>query len=157
HGLGSTFPTGAEACKYAAGARMKPLEFARLGIDENRSVWCAGKEPYEPLPPLGEDLDVDVAVIGGGVTRVSTALRLARRFPERRVALLEAKALANGASGRNGGFMLNWIHGAAPRDIEEAHRIYEVTRGGIDLIEATIREHGLAVPHRRDGCLEVFT
>jgi len=126
-------------------------------FDDNRSLWCAGKPPYEALPALAGDLDVDVAIVGGGFTGVSTALHIARRFPERQVALLEAKVLANGASGRNGGLMLNWVHGVPTGDVEEARRIYDVTRSAIDLIESVVQEHGLAVAYRRDGCFEAFT
>ncbi|MES2641271.1 MAG: FAD-dependent oxidoreductase [Myxococcota bacterium] len=128
-----------------------------MDIDENRSVWADDKPPYRPAPALASVIEVDIAIIGGGFTGVSTALHLARRFPERRIALLEAKQLANGASGRNGGMVLNWINGIELDDPERARRIYEVTRGGIDLIEETISRHSLAVGFRRDGCLEVFT
>ena len=117
-------------------------------IDDNRSVWQADNPAYVPAPPLVSDADADVAIIGGGFTGVSTALHLARRFPDQRIILLEAKALANGASGRNGGLMLNGIN-AHPRDAEEARRIYDVTSGGIDWIEATIREYGLDVSYSR--------
>ena len=43
--------------------------------------------------------DIDLAIIGGGFTGVSTAYHFSRRFPEKGVVLLEAGALANGASG----------------------------------------------------------
>jgi gamma-glutamylputrescine oxidase len=46
----------------------------------------------------------DVEIVGGGITGVSAALTLARKG--RRVRLHEARAVASGASGRNGGFAL---------------------------------------------------
>ena len=46
----------------------------------------------------------DVEIVGGGVTGISAALTLARRG--KRVRLHEARAVASGASGRNGGFAL---------------------------------------------------
>lgn len=49
-----------------------------------------------------QDMAVEVAVIGGGFTGVSTALHLAQAGVE--VALLEAREPGWGASGRNGGF-----------------------------------------------------
>jgi gamma-glutamylputrescine oxidase len=135
------------------GARL-PLED---DIDENRAVWVSDKDPYEALPALAGDTRADVAIIGGGFTGVSTAYHLARRFPEKRIVLLEARQLANGASGRNGGLMLNWVNGVDSRDLEQARRIYDATQEGIDLIESIIREHGLRVRYRRDGCLDAFT
>lgn len=130
---------------------------AALDIDENRSLWLAGAPDYAPEPPLRGSTSADVAIIGGGFTGVSTAYHLSRRFPEKRIILLEARSLANGASGRNGGQMLNWIAGAETRDPELTRLIYETTKAGIDEIEQIIRENRLQVRYRRQGCLQVFT
>jgi glycine/D-amino acid oxidase-like deaminating enzyme len=64
-----------------------------------------GHRPTEVAPPLAADLDVDVAVVGGGYTGLWTALALRARQPELRVALLEAREIGEGPSGRNGGFL----------------------------------------------------
>ena len=53
--------------------------------------------------------------------------------------------------------MLNWVHGVDPEDPDKARRIYEVTREGIQSVFSLIEEHGLNVPHARDGHLDVFT
>jgi gamma-glutamylputrescine oxidase len=126
-------------------------------FDDNRSVWLADKEPYVPSAPLRTDSSVDVAIIGGGFTGISTAYRLAQRFPDKRIALLEAMTLANGASGRNGGQMLNWVNGVETGDPEEAKRIYETTREAIDDIIALIVDNQLDVTYRRDGHFDIFT
>lgn len=52
----------------------------------------------------GDSGPVDVAVVGGGVTGCSCALTLAAAGA--RVRLYEARTIASGASGRNGGFAL---------------------------------------------------
>ncbi|WP_437975907.1 FAD-binding oxidoreductase [Sorangium sp. So ce295] len=126
-------------------------------IDSARSVWNEAGPVYEPVPPLRADATADVAIIGGGFTGISTAYHLIRRFPSLRVMILEARHLANGASGRNGGMMLNWINGVGSRDPELTRRVYETTRAGIDGIVGMIQEHDLPVRHRRDGCMEVLT
>jgi glycine/D-amino acid oxidase-like deaminating enzyme len=128
-----------------------------LDIDPVRSLWTADAARYEPAPPLQGDATADVAIVGGGFTGVSTAYHLSRRFPDRRFVLLEARQLANGASGRNGGLMLNWINGVSSEEPDLTRRVFGATRSGIDGIVALIQEHGLAVRHRRDGCLEVLT
>jgi len=66
------------------------------------SFWL--DEPSEPLPARRFDGRAEVAVIGGGVTGCSCALTLAERGV--RVRLHEAREVAGGASGRNGGFAL---------------------------------------------------
>jgi len=55
--------------------------------------------------PLKGEAEADVCIIGGGLAGLTAALELARR--RKRVVLLEAKTLAWGASGRNGGFVSN--------------------------------------------------
>lgn len=52
--------------------------------------------------PLTTEMQVDVAIIGGGFTGLSAALHLARSGAS--VALVEAEQIGWGASGRNGGF-----------------------------------------------------
>jgi glycine/D-amino acid oxidase-like deaminating enzyme len=72
------------------------------------SYWLS--EPHEPLPRVELDGRPDVAVVGGGITGCSCALALAEAGL--RVRLYEAREIAGGASGRNGGFALRG--GAAP-------------------------------------------
>lgn len=60
--------------------------------------------PRPPAAPAPEgEVKADVAIIGGGYTGLSAALHLARDAGAD-VALLEAKRIGWGASGRNGGF-----------------------------------------------------
>ncbi|HEY5922305.1 MAG TPA: FAD-binding oxidoreductase [Kofleriaceae bacterium] len=125
-------------------------------FDDNTAVWLLGAPTDEPAPALTHDLDVDVAIIGGGFTGVSTAYRLSKQFPKLGIALLEAKRLANGASGRNGGLVLN---GITVRDLDADLMVREfaVTRAAIDDLEALIREHSLPVRFRRTGVVHVST
>ena len=59
----------------------------------------------EISPQLSGDLEVDVAIVGGGYTGLWTALALRERDPSLSVALLEAREIGDGPSGRNGGFL----------------------------------------------------
>ena len=72
------------------------------------SYWLA--EPHDPVPVVALDGACDVAVVGGGITGCSCALALAEEGL--RVRLFEAREIAGGASGRNGGFALRG--GSAP-------------------------------------------
>jgi len=69
------------------------------------SLWWDGLDEVGPLrPSLGGDLDVDVAIVGGGFTGLWTARELLERDPTLRVVVLEAETCGFGASGRNGGW-----------------------------------------------------
>src|SRR6478735_3260863 len=74
------------------------------------SYWLA--EQHEPLPVVELDGPPDAAVVGGGITGCSCALALARAGL--RVRLFEAREIAGGASGRNGGFALRGGAAAYP-------------------------------------------
>jgi glycine/D-amino acid oxidase-like deaminating enzyme len=72
------------------------------------SWWLEEARAHRPdavEPPLDGQLEVDVAIVGGGYTGLWTALALRERDPARTVALLEARELGDGPSGRNGGFL----------------------------------------------------
>ena len=66
------------------------------------SFWLAEAAPRLRSQPLPGTADVEI--VGGGVTGISAALTLAGLG--KRVRLHEARTVASGASGRNGGFAL---------------------------------------------------
>jgi gamma-glutamylputrescine oxidase len=87
---------------------------------------------------------VDVCVVGGGLAGLTTALELARRGKS--VAVLEAKRIAWGASGRNGGFVSNGfalgIGDVATRiGVEAARKLYDLSRIGTEFVRETIATH----------------
>jgi glycine/D-amino acid oxidase-like deaminating enzyme len=72
-------------------------------MSETIPWWLAEAAP-EPLPRRPLDRPPDVEVIGGGITGCACALALAA--DGLRVRLYDARSIAGGASGRNGGFAL---------------------------------------------------
>jgi gamma-glutamylputrescine oxidase len=96
---------------------------------------------------------VDVAIVGGGVTGCACALALAEAG--KRVRVHEARELAGGASGRNGGFALR---GGAPaydlarRDLgrERAAELWRLTERYVDRLESLAGD-----AFRRTGSLKL--
>jgi gamma-glutamylputrescine oxidase len=82
------------------------------------SYWLS--EPHEPLPAITLDAPPEVAVVGGGITGCSCALALAEAGT--RVRLFDAREIAGGASGRNGGFALRGGTAAYPVLVESVGR-----------------------------------
>jgi len=101
------------------------------------SLWL--EESREELPRRRFDGRAEVAVVGGGVTGCSCALTLAERGV--RVRLYEAREIAGGASGRNGGFALRGAtvpYDEARRDLgdQRARLLMELTERSLDRMEA---------------------
>jgi len=106
-------------------------------VSTTTSLWL--KEPHEPLPRPRAGGRPDVVVIGGGVTGCSCALTLAERGV--RVRLYEAREIAGGASGRNGGFALRGAtvpYDEARRELgdERARLVMQLTERSLDRMEA---------------------
>ena len=76
---------------------MGSTSFWQAEVQAQRAQGIAG--------PLQGSAVTEVAVIGAGITGAATALWLARAGVPVRV--LEARHVAAGASGRNGGFLAN--------------------------------------------------
>lgn len=71
--------------------------------DRLSNLWSVTSREAVQAPPLNGDIDVDLAIVGGGFTGCSAALEAARKGSS--VALLEGAAIAFGGSGRNVGLV----------------------------------------------------
>ncbi len=97
---------------------------------------------YEEAPRLQEDIEADVAIIGGGFTGLSSAYYLKEADPGLKVALLEAEVVGYGASGRNGGFsmpLLGWditylLYVFKERGIKAHHFMLDCVRRTRDMV-----------------------
>lgn len=82
------------------------------------SYYAASANQHAPFDTLSESITCDVCVVGGGYTGLSSALHLAELGYD--VVLLEAARIGFGASGRNGGQLVN----SYSRDIDVIERTY---------------------------------
>ena len=126
------------------------------------SVWLAEYGHYQPEPALAGDVSVDVAVIGGGYLGMATAIALRRRDPAVAVAVLEAKTVGYGASGRNGSFAMTVIGlgfgtTAMLRGKGFVRRAHGYMEQCVDRLEEFIDEAGLDCGKIRPGFLRVAT
>jgi glycine/D-amino acid oxidase-like deaminating enzyme len=123
--------------------------------------WLRDADDGDRSPPLARDLDVDVAIVGGGYTGLWSALALRERAPELRVAVLEAQFCGHGPSGRNGGFCHGyWSYLPTLRELFGDERALELCRAA-DRIVPGIREflerRGENAWLREGGMLKVST
>jgi gamma-glutamylputrescine oxidase len=88
----------------------------------------------------------DVVVLGGGIAGCSAALHLAKRGY--RVALLEARAVGYGASGRSGGQTIFGLAAGQQALVAEvgrdnARRLFDLSIEALDVTQALIREYAI--------------
>ena len=128
---------------------------------EEKSYWMTTRD-YAPGPPLEEDVRVDVAVVGGGFTGLSTAYHLKKEEPGLRVALLESEIIGFGASGRNGGFNMT-LFGltlgitALRFGRDKAREAHHYMERAVDYLRDLVRELDLDCDYEHPGFLRVAT
>jgi gamma-glutamylputrescine oxidase len=106
------------------------------------SYYAAGN-PWRARDPLRGEIRADVCVLGGGIAGCSAALHLAKRGFK--VALLEARAVGYGASGRSGGQTIFGLAVGQQKLIAEvgrddAHRLFDLSIDALDLTQSLIRD-----------------
>jgi glycine/D-amino acid oxidase-like deaminating enzyme len=128
--------------------------------DSPLSLWLDTYGPYTPEPPLRGGLNADVAIIGGGFTGMMTAYELKRAQPGLRVAVLEAKAVGYGASGRNGSFGMTVVGlgfgvTASLRGKQFVRDAHTYMERAVEAMDEVIGREGLDCHRIRPGFLRV--
>ena len=124
---------------------------------QHRSLWSEFELPR--TTPLGKDVEVDVAVVGAGMTGLMSALFLAEAG--RRVAVLERYRIASGDTGATTSH-LTMVTDARLHDLaaslgrDSAREVWGAGRWAIDRIEGIAASHRMNAHFRRvDGFLHL--
>ncbi|HEU0201276.1 MAG TPA: FAD-dependent oxidoreductase, partial [Burkholderiaceae bacterium] len=109
------------------------------------SIWDTA-DGHPSFAPLTADLEVDVAVIGGGITGITTAQLLAQGGL--RVAVLEARTVGSGTTGSSAGNLYapvdEYLHKLIDHwNVEKIRRVIRSRIAAIDLIAANVIRHGI--------------
>lgn len=89
---------------------MTRIEARRIPVQRGTAAWSAILPGQSAPVPLAGDMTADFAVVGGGFAGLSAAQALRKLNPGARIVVLEAGRLAEAASGRNSGFMIDLPH-----------------------------------------------
>ena len=128
---------------------------------KEKSYWMTTRE-YLPGAPLQDDIEVDVAVVGGGFTGLSSAYHIKKAEPNLRVVLLESDVIGFGASGRNAGFSMT-LFGMTlgltafrfgKKKAREAHHYME---RAVDYLRDLVAELKIDCDYEHPGFLRVAT
>ena len=122
------------------------------------SYYAATVNEVTDYPRLEGAQSVDVCVVGAGFTGTATALSLAERGYS--VALVEANRVGWGASGRNGGQVINGMSGLETLRKKHGNGIAEILDNlrwrGNDIIRERVSKYDIQCDFK-DGFLEVAT
>jgi glycine/D-amino acid oxidase-like deaminating enzyme len=148
------------AMSHAASSTVDPRAARRAFADASPvPFWLDNPQAPAPAPPLEGHEECDLAVVGGGLTGVWTALLAKERDPRREVVLLEADRIGWQASGRNGGFcMATLTHGINnglshfPREMDRLERL---GLENLDEVERAVARHDVDCDWRRVGEINV--
>lgn len=112
---------------------------------EFKPFWLDNPEIPQAEDPATGDFETDLLVVGGGFTGLWAAVQAKEQNPNRAVALLEAKEIANGATGRPGAIVSTSVmHGLSnaervfPKDIAELEAL---GRDNFDAFSRTLSQY----------------
>ncbi|MGE0750295.1 MAG: NAD(P)/FAD-dependent oxidoreductase [Variibacter sp.] len=122
------------------------------------ALWTAtAREPAPVSDAFAAGLAVDLVVVGGGFTGVSAALSAAERGKS--VALLEARRIGWGASGRNGGQVIPGLK-LDPSEMRAAYgeergrRLADEVGSAANVVFDLIERYGIDCEARRNGWIQ---
>lgn len=118
----------------------------RTPLHKGPAAWSAILHGQPAPVPLDGDATVDVAIVGGGFAGLAAARRLRQIDPALKVAVLDASRLAEGASGRNSGFMIDLPHEITSDDYSghgDDRAIIALNRHAIGFARGAVEDYGI--------------
>ncbi len=108
--------------------------------------WAELLAPRQSRPALRGSRRGRRAVVGAGFTGLACARRLAELYPDDELVLLDARALAQAASGRNSGYAVSCSHFSGPFDPAEAdnyRRVNRINATGLEILRAQVKTQAI--------------
>ena len=116
--------------------------------------WAEFLPERTPNPSCKGQLRSRWAIVGAGLTGLACARRLAELHPDDEIILLDARAVAQAASGRNSGYVVvNSQFGGPfdPKQVEHYSRINRLNRAGLSLLSEQVRTHNIDCEWHEQG------
>ncbi len=129
------------------------MKITRLPRDDRSNGWSAILPERTPNAAPKGDVTADWVVLGGGYAGLAAARRLAEIHPGHHIALVDAGAAGENASGRNSGFAIDLPHnvGSSLEELDGSHRFMRLARFAIDQLDGLVERHAIGCDWSRDG------
>lgn len=116
-----------------------------LPNDDKSCGWYSALAPAKPVKHLVGAQKADYSIIGAGFAGLAAARRLAALKPNARIILIDAQRIAQGASGRNSGFVIDLPHKFALSHPDPAHKqkLLSLNRSAIAQLQGLVERHGI--------------
>jgi len=111
---------------------------------------------YLPGPALWGEHEADVAILGAGFTGLGAAYFIKRRFPDKKVIVLESQYVGFGSSGRNSGGVSgtlghNYRNLKRKHGLEKSIQLQRLISQSSAIVEGLIEEHQVACDFEKTG------
>ena len=125
---------------------MKRYTARRTPVHRGPAAWSAILPGQSAPVGLADDRTVDFLLIGAGFAGLSAARKLRLLNPGARIAVLDASRIAEGASGRNSGFMIDLPHELTSDDYAgggDDSALIAFNRDAIAFARAAVGDYGI--------------
>ncbi len=126
---------------------ISDIDLAKQALNNTTfdTYWLDSLEAVEDMPGLDQKIACDLLVVGGGFCGLWAAIQAKEKSPTRDIVLIEARSIANGASGRPAAIMstsvMHGIHNTERMFPGEVEELEDLGRENMDGFRATIEKY----------------
>ncbi|WP_425403707.1 FAD-binding oxidoreductase [Hwanghaeella sp.] len=124
------------------------------------SYYAASANPSPERPPLKNDISIDILIVGAGYSGLSTGLHLVEKGYK--VAIIEAARVGWGASGRNGGQIVNGLNASLQTikkryGADTANFVAGLVQEGGEIIRERVKTYGIQCDLKDGNIFTAYT
>jgi gamma-glutamylputrescine oxidase len=140
---------------------MPRQDFASAGATAHTaSYYAASANPSPERPPLKGDLTIDILIVGAGYSGLSTGLHLVEKGYK--VAIIEAARVGWGASGRNGGQLVNGLNASLQTirkryGVDTANFVAGLVQEGGEIVRERIKTYDIQCDLKEGNIFTAYT
>lgn len=140
---------------------MSRQDFASAGVAAHTaSYYAASANPSPERPPLKGDLAIDILIVGAGYSGLSTGLHLVEKGYK--VAIIEAARVGWGASGRNGGQLVNGLNASLQTirkryGVDTANFVAGLVQEGGEIVRERIKTYDIQCDLKEGNIFTAYT